>query len=81
LLPEEEGQSPKIDIHGPNVLKKFIPVEVINVGSIESDNVSLDVTNGKVRRLKSGSISSDSRNNLKRRLTLHIKGKKGSTMI
>ena len=76
--PEEEGQAAKMDIHGPNVLRKFVPLKLSTNRSGESDNVSLDVTmDGQVKRLKSS--TSDPGSNLKRRLT--VKTKKGSTIM
>jgi hypothetical protein len=70
--PEEEGYPAVIDIHGPNVLKKFAPVKLSTNRSNDSYNVSLDVTtDGQVKRLKSS--NSDTGSHLKRRLTIKSK--------
>ena len=67
-----------IDIHGSNVLKKFVPARINTNRSNDSYNVSLDVTtDGQVKRLKSS--NSDTGSHLKRRLT--IKSKKGNTVM
>jgi hypothetical protein len=58
-----------MDLHGPNVLPKFIQAGQSANGSNDSDNVSLDVTlDGQIRKLKSSSFS-DTGSNFKRRST------------
>ena len=71
--PEDEGNAPKIDIHGPNVLKKYVPIKM-KYESIESDKLSFDISlDGQVKRLKTSMSSDNGSIHKKKRQGSHFK--------